>query len=302
MLVIALVATVVGFLGGLWWPLDLAAHFRPQYGLGLVAVGAVFAWAKAWKTTTLAMIGLVVNAVLVVPLYLGSPAPRALDSPTLKVLAFNVTEDHDRFDEVFALFEESNADLIFIFEGGPRWEEAINQAELSYDLTPGLRTAFSFANAILVRDGLDVKIRGVRIGPNTPRAREVDLLFAGRPVRVLVIHPPSPTSQEKAQTRDEQLEAVADWSEAQNQAVLVVGDLNASPWSSAFRPLTASSLVNSQKGFGLQASWPAWLGPLGVPIDHVLHSQDLTTVRREVGPGLGSEHRAVFVDLAWSAG
>jgi endonuclease/exonuclease/phosphatase (EEP) superfamily protein YafD len=301
-LVLALAGTIAGFLGGLWWPLDLAANFRPHYALVLAAAGAVFAWGKAWKTTAVAVIGLVVNTVLVAPLYLGSPAPRALDSPTLKILAFNVTRQNDRFDEVLQLFEESNADLIFIFEGGPGWEEAINRADLSYDLSPGLRTAFGFGNAMLVRKGLEVEIQGVRVGPQTPQPRQLDMVLAGRPLRILAVHPPSPTSREKTRTRDEQLEAVAEWVEAQDRAVIVVGDLNTSPWSGAFRPLAASPLINSQKGFGLQATWPAFMGPLGVPIDHLLHSEDLTTVRREIGPGLGSEHRAVFVDVAWAAG
>jgi endonuclease/exonuclease/phosphatase (EEP) superfamily protein YafD len=78
----------------------------------------------------------------------------------------------------------------------------------------------------------------------------------------------------------------------------VVGDLNASPWSHSFRSLADSDLINSLNGFGLQASWPAVLGPFGVPIDHLLHSAELTTVSREIGPSLGSEHRSVFITLA----
>ncbi len=83
---------------------------------------------------------------------------------------------------------------------------------------------------------------------------------------------------------------------------MVVGDLNASPWSYAFRPLADSDLVNSLNGFGLQATWPSVLGPFGVPIDHLLHSAEFTTVTRRTGPSLGSEHRSVFITLALAAG
>jgi hypothetical protein len=80
--------------------------------------------------------------------------------------------------------------------------------------------------------------------------------------------------------------------------VVVVGDLNITPWSHAFRSLERAGLRNSQRGFGLQATWPAGYGPFMVPIDHALHSRDLTVTHREVGPAHGSSHRSVLVELA----
>lgn len=296
-----LVATVVGFLGGLWWPLDLASHFRPHYVVGLALAMGLLALARSWDLVVVVLLGFLVNLVLVVPLFVGSPAPAVSDSPTLSILVFNVTAHNQRMDEVIGFFEESAADLIFIFEGGQRWEDAINEAELSYELTPGLRSAFSFANAILVRDGLDVELEGVRVGPNKPRGRELDMVFGGVPIRMLAVHPPSPTSGSEAAIRDEQLTGVAEWAAEQDRPVVVVGDLNASPWSHAYQPLRDSDLINSLEGFGAQASWPALLGPFGVPIDHLLHSAELTTVDREIGPSLGSEHRSVLITLAFSS-
>ncbi len=166
---------------------------------------------------------------------------------------------------------------------------------------PVFQQRLRFGNAILVRPGLEVKLRGVGGAADTPRARELDMEFDGVPIRILALHPPSPTSTGKVSTRDEQLAAVPDWAAAQDRPVVIVGDLNASPWSHAFRPLTDSDLVNSVNGFGLQATWPALLGPFGVPIDHLLHSAELTTVTRRTGPSLGSEHRSVFITLARAA-
>jgi endonuclease/exonuclease/phosphatase (EEP) superfamily protein YafD len=220
----------------------------------------------------------------------------------LRILIFNVTAHNERTDDVIELFETSDADLIFIFEGGSRLEEAINRSDLSYDLSPGLRTAFSFGNAVLVKQGLDVDQRLLSIGPNKPRAREIDIVLGEVPIRILSVHPPSPTTGQKTTTRDEQLAGVAEWAAEQDLPVVVAGDLNASPWSHGYRPLADSDLINSLEGFGPQASWPALLGPFGVPIDHLLHSAELTTVEREVGPSLGSEHRSVYITVARAAG
>ncbi|SFF05946.1 hypothetical protein SAMN02745121_06704 [Nannocystis exedens] len=82
-----------------------------------------------------------------------------------------------------------------------------------------------------------------------------------------------------------------------------VGDLNTSPFSAPLRRLlTDGGLVDSQRGFGLQASWP--VGPVfpRIAIDHCLHDPALVTAARALGPALGSDHLAVRVDLAWPPG
>ena len=56
-------------------------------------------------------------------------------------------------------------------------------------------------------------------------------------------------------------------------------------------------LINSQRGFGIQSSWPAGLWPLSIPIDHAVHGQALTTVERFVGPFLGSDHRPLHLRI-----
>jgi endonuclease/exonuclease/phosphatase (EEP) superfamily protein YafD len=112
----------------------------------------------------------------------------------------------------------------------------------------------------------------------------------------------APTSEERAGLRDAQLGFAADWAAEQEGAFLVVGDLNASPWSWPFRRLVADgSLRNSQIGFGLQPSFPATSNVLlRVPIDHLLHSDALIVTNRRLGEPLGSDHFPLLVDLAYA--
>ena len=86
----------------------------------------------------------------------------------------------------------------------------------------------------------------------------------------------------------------------QSGAFAVVGDLNASPWSWSFGRLTdGGALRNSQIGFGLQPTFSANSNVLfRVPIDHLLHSGDLTVVDRRLGDSLGSDHFSLIVELA----
>lgn len=84
--------------------------------------------------------------------------------------------------------------------------------------------------------------------------------------------------------------------------MLIIGDLNSTPWSPRFETLTRNGgLVNSQNGFGVQASWPSGIGFFGIPIDHALHGEELTTVERSLGPGYGSAHRSLYITVALSS-
>ncbi|MEM7233873.1 MAG: endonuclease/exonuclease/phosphatase family protein, partial [Planctomycetota bacterium] len=79
---------------------------------------------------------------------------------------------------------------------------------------------------------------------------------------------------------------------------LLLGDLNTTPFSPYFsKLLDETGLQNSARGFGLQASWPSLLSVLGIPLDHVLHSEDIVVVDRSTRAGAGSDHRAVIVDF-----
>jgi endonuclease/exonuclease/phosphatase (EEP) superfamily protein YafD len=80
---------------------------------------------------------------------------------------------------------------------------------------------------------------------------------------------------------------------------MVVGDLNATPWSWPFRNLLSTgNLRNSQIGFGVQPSFAASSNPLfRVPIDHLVHSDALLVRQRRLGPPLGSDHFPLLVDL-----
>jgi endonuclease/exonuclease/phosphatase (EEP) superfamily protein YafD len=98
------------------------------------------------------------------------------------------------------------------------------------------------------------------------------------------------------------------------QHLIVVGDLNTSPWSAEFMTLTKKTgLRDSQLGYGLQPSWPMLLPYFGVntqpnlltqllqvPIDHVLVSEQIQVFSRHTGPFIGSDHLPVTVELGWS--
>ena len=78
---------------------------------------------------------------------------------------------------------------------------------------------------------------------------------------------------------------------------LLAGDLNLTMWNDAYRPLVeVGGLHNARKGHGISPSWPA-LGPIGVPIDHILATRDVGLRNFRVMPGIGSDHYPVTAEF-----
>jgi endonuclease/exonuclease/phosphatase (EEP) superfamily protein YafD len=55
--------------------------------------------------------------------------------------------------------------------------------------------------------------------------------------------------------------------------------------------------MDSRKGFGLQATWPASLGMFGITLDHFLVTEDWKVAERKVLEDIGSDHAPIYIQL-----
>jgi endonuclease/exonuclease/phosphatase (EEP) superfamily protein YafD len=255
-----------------------------------------------WTRTGLAvLLAGVINLVPVLPLFVGSPGDAEALSPTVRVMSFNLLSTNESFAEVFEYIETIDPDIVFLHEASRPWEVAAESSADGYQVIIPRSGDLIFGTLVLVR-GADLEAVSHGFATGQPRSVEVTFRPDGwpEPLRVLSTHPLAPTDEERAGLRDAQLEFAADWAARQDGAYLVVGDLNATPWSWPFRNLESTTdLRNSQIGFGIQPSFPVTSHPLlRVPIDHLLHSEALVAVDRQLGPELGSDHLPLVVDLA----
>jgi endonuclease/exonuclease/phosphatase (EEP) superfamily protein YafD len=292
--------TVAGFLGRLWWGFDLASHFRVQYAVLLVGTGAALAAMRWRRTAILVSVALAANLVLVVPLYLWQPAPTD-DSGTIEILSFNVTASNPERASVLDYLGASGADIIFLHESSTDWEDALSRSDLPYRMVSAREPGSVFGTLALVGDNAVANV--IPLGDFGQLSIEVVTELDGTEIKVLGTHPLSPVTPARAAARDEQLRVIGEWAALQDVPVIVTGDFNASTWSRGFGLVTGeANLINSQRGFGVQASWPAGYPLFGIPIDHLVHSRELTTVDRYLGESLGSDHFSLFVTVGMAAG
>jgi endonuclease/exonuclease/phosphatase (EEP) superfamily protein YafD len=157
-----------------------------------------------------------------------------------------------------------------------------------------------FGTLALIREGAVANV--IPLGDFGQWSIEVITEMDGHEIKVLGTHPLSPVNPTRAAARDEQLRIIGEWAALQDDPVVVTGDFNASTWSRGFALVAGGAdLVNSQRGFGIQASWPAGYPLFGIPIDHLIHSPELTTVDRQLGESLGSDHFPLIVTIGWAA-
>lgn len=294
------VVSLAAFFGEWLWWLDVLANFRAQYAVALTGLGVLVMMSK-WRRIGYGVLGAaVINLVVVLPLYVGSPGHSEAAAPSLRVMSFNLLSTNESFSEVIEYIESTDPDIVFLYEASRPWEVAMESAGLDYEIIRPRSDTLIFGTLVLVR-GED--IQGVSFGfaEIQPRAVEVIYRPTGWPesVSILSTHPLAPTEKARAALRDAQLGFAGDWAAAREGAFFVVGDFNATPWSSPFRKLLAAApLRNSQIGFGLQPSFPSSsVFLMRVPIDHLVHSPALIVRDRQMGPALGSDHFPLLVDL-----
>ncbi len=291
-------AALIGLLGELGWPFDLATSFRPQYAVVLVPLGVLAAMRRRAAAAVLFLMVGALNAALVAPYLIGKGPDAEAPGARLTVLSFNVGLSNPNRALVTDYLAEVGPDLVFLFESSFEWEDAIASADLplaTVAVVPADRvTGITVLAAPQLRAGVEPTGFG-----SLDQAVSVRIVVGGTETLVLALHPPSPLSPNRHGVRDRLLADAGDWVAERPTPVLVVGDLNATPWSAAFRELRwRGRLHDTMVGAGLQPTYSRGWGPLGIPIDHALHTSGLATVARRTGPNLGSDHRPLIVTLA----
>lgn len=294
---------VLGLLGSWWWWFDLYAHFRLQCAASL-AVGLGFAVA-AWHRPLVAAAGLLLLADVASLTPHLVPEHRPSAGQPLRLADFNVLTRNPRKADVVGWIAATGADVVMLQEVDDRWAAAL-AATPGYRVVDVLPRPDNFGLAALVREGAAVEV----LATERPTfeglpALVVHLRHEGRELALMGLHTLPPGSGEYAAIRDGQLAAVAAWATTQasaGRAPVVVGDLNATPFSAGLRPLREAELRDSLDAGGLlwAGSWPDLPGPFRIAIDACWHDAALVTVSRTVGPALGSDHRPLEIALAWA--
>lgn len=298
---IALLPSWLGLLGDWNWILDLFSHFRWQYVAVGVCVLAIAAWRRARAVVAVAALTLLLNGWLIGRLA-WQHEPRLVPAPgasALSVVSLNVQRVNSRKQDVVEYLRSTDADIVFLMEVDGPWVAALEPLEARYPHRIASPRTDNFGLVLLSRVPLQDTRLEYLAGSAAPTVMTI-IEHAGRRLFLVGIHPVPPVGSHAAHLRDTQLTALAAVVRQSETPVLVIGDLNATPWSRAMRLLVSAGL-----GFrGNAGPWkPTWrVGSLlAIPIDHALSTAPLVISAHEVGPDVGSDHRPVSLQVDWAS-
>lgn len=292
----AAAGTAAGLAGEWHWGLELFSHFPVQYALGAALGAAALLAIGARRWALVAAVVMVFDVARAGALSCGSPAPVAADGPRIRIVSFNANHANEAHERVGRWLGKARPDIIVLLEATPELARVATAALPAYRV---IDHAAPGPFGIVVLSRLPVMRSRLRtpVSERQP-SLEVILRLGEHELALLALHPPPPISALLAAQRDAALADAADWARQRTGLRVVAGDFNATPWSPVFRnAVSRSGLIDSTRGFGIQPTFPRAPWPLAIPIDHLLHSPDLTVLSRATGPYLGSDHRLLDVIL-----
>jgi endonuclease/exonuclease/phosphatase (EEP) superfamily protein YafD len=293
--VLTAIAPLIGLYGRHHWFLDLFNHLQAQYFVALLLATVTLLAGKRRRFALVPGLLMLIPGVRLAPLYW--PSPSAPSGDVLRVATFNPLGSSDRYSDVAAWVLKTDPDFIYLPEGNADWVEGLTPLEKRYPhdadfpIRGNIGHCFRSKHPIIASE-----IR--RLGKTRTPLLRVVLRTPQGETTVFAAHPLPPVSEFWATEQDIYLKELTRMSTAATGHAVVLGDLNATRWSTKLEEIL-DHYEDSSTGYGYAATWMRenWL--VCIPIDQVFFRGFQGTRSRQVGPDLGSDHRPVVAELLW---
>lgn len=292
----AFLATVGSGLGIWSSHLERMSHFRLWWIGLLLGLALYFGIARRARFCRLSLIIAAGALIPLIPYW--KPAKEPAPSPGNEVLliSWNVLHENPA-DRQAALrwLTSQNADLVLLTECTVAWRELLAPLHEIYPHRISSERDGAEGMLLLSRYPLDPPDPVGLVLPK-PWISTVAHLPGGA-VRVIGMHPRTPRSGERFDQRNVQYEQAAAISRDSKIPVILMGDLNCTPFSPWFRRLVKQGgLRDSALGHGFPSTWRGQ--GIGLPIDHILLSYDWQVLSRWVhADRMGSDHHPVMAKI-----
>lgn len=294
--------TMGSLLGQFHWLLDVLSHYHVQYTVGLLGCLLLLLLLRDFRWSLLAFVAaFLVNLYLVAPFYMSPPTPvahAASEAAALRVMALNISTSNAGYGQVVELIRERQPDLVFMSEVREDLL-AVLREELtaSYPYLHAEPSRMTLGVAFLSRQPF-VKVETVMPGGRGRRYLRAEIAWQNQLVTIVGIHPLPPMTGDWAASRNREIALMGQVANEAPQPFLLLGDLNASPWSQPMRSLLASTdLRYAMQGYGVGLTWRLAGVLLGAPLDYILVSPEWQVADYVEGGDIRSDHIPIQADL-----
>ena len=291
-------AALAGLLARWSWLCDSVTAFVPYAAAAAAGSLAVAAVCRRWVAATLAALLLGWLGGRAVAEWGGGP--RADAAADLTVMSANVKTANRDFERFTESIRRDPPDVLAVLETDVGWATALDSLADLYPHRRGHPQDDNFGLTLLSRRPWS-SVRLFRLGEDSVPA--IEGTFAegtfGRPLTVFAVHPTSPGHAWSWQRRNEDLVFLADRAAATGGPLVVMGDINAAPWSPHYAGLLRRGGLTDgrRRGRGWSFTWNAYHWWLRTPIDSVFTRGAVEAIRYSTGPANGSDHFPVRAEL-----
>jgi endonuclease/exonuclease/phosphatase (EEP) superfamily protein YafD len=224
------------------------------------------------------------------------PALAGSEYATVRVATFNLFVGNRNMPAAVAALREAGPDLLGLQEVSPEWGKAIGGLASTYPYTAVYPEPGCFGAALFSRFPI-TRQRFTNFGAAMPSTLLATVtLPTGAALEVAVVHTLPPLNAKFLATRNNQLRLLGSTLGGVPHS-LILADFNASTWMPILQEtFPATVWRNSREGYGALPTLGA-LGPLGIPVDHILVSRNIVVSASTAGPDLGSDHLPLFAEL-----
>lgn len=294
--------TAISSLGEFHWTAELLTHFRVQATVAGVLLALFCALLRMPKRSAVVCGLAALHLFPVIPYVVPSDHRGSEALPRLRLLQVNVHTANRRHEAVENLVMERKPDILALLEVNERWLEALAGLHRYYPHRIERPQNDNFGIALFSRFPFeDLHFR--RLHHDRIYMAVGRFSLGSTPITLAVAHPVPPAGPAYSALRNEQLAQLSEIIRTfRASEIILLGDLNTSPWSPVYRRFEQSSgLSNGARGLGLFPTWPTGVRPLMIPLDHCLLSSGLRAVSLQTGPDIGSDHLPVLVEIVPNA-
>jgi endonuclease/exonuclease/phosphatase (EEP) superfamily protein YafD len=296
-----LAVTAFGLLSRAWtdgrvgWVLDLMSHWPKHLALAGLAVGVVAGVRRMRIAAGLSALVVAVNGATVLGLG-GYALPQAApaEARLVRIVSANVHGAMPALEKIARLARTYNADVVAVYEAPDNLTLEQFGAlfpDLAARTLPSARPNNGWP--LIRRSGLAMRAAPDIAVTTYDGSHGVILRAALQGVQLITAHPPSPGDPGLKADRDRQLVDTSVGLDP-DAPFIIAGDFNTTPWGNAY--VSAPGTRAGDPRF--EGTFPALLGPLGLPIDHIRFGGGLTLTDYRAGPDVGSDHLPLFATFA----
>lgn len=206
------------------------------------------------------------------------------------VLHFNVKENNKHIISVAEAALKADADIVSMQELNEvslQTIDTILRKKYPYVLSDISIKGFGMA----VYSKYPIQQQEVRIEHDFPMLNGV-ISINGKGLEFIAATTSTPTNDKDYEKQMKQFKFIASFADSLPEPLIVMGDMNAVPWSEQVKSLLASTkLRDSRKD--LSGTYPAQ-SPLQIPIDYIFHSKTLVCEQFTTVGGTTSNHMGIL--------